>query len=102
MQIPHKSFAHLIDPTNQVCLLLSTHWIALKKIMATITDTEYRVNPSAQSGEGDDSDTGITRWLRYLNRQIDSKHQQYNQWPLWVQAKLDADLKYFTRLKLQA
>ena len=115
LQIPHASFTHLVDPYNQTCLLLSTHWIALKKIMKTITDAEHRVKASASpssssssssqprngddegaSGDDPDPDVGITRWLWYLNRQIDAEHRPYNGWPLWVQAQLDRDLKFFS------
>ncbi|RYP14987.1 hypothetical protein DL765_005984 [Monosporascus sp. GIB2] len=96
IQIPHESFAYLINPENQVCLLLATHWIALKKIMATITDAESRVNPSSPSQDGD-PDIGMGRWLKYLNRQIDDEHREYNQWPMWVEEQLERDLDFFRR-----
>ncbi|KAK7744722.1 hypothetical protein SLS62_010079 [Diatrype stigma] len=96
MQMPHADFAHVVDPTRQTCLLLSTHWIALKKTMKTITDAERQLGGSP--GANTDGDTGITRWLRYLNAQVDAEHRRrYNQWPLWVQARLDADLQFFGR-----
>jgi hypothetical protein len=93
MQIPHDNFQRLIDPENQVCLLLASHWIALKQIMATITETEHRQRPN-QKKEGD-VDVGMIRWLRHVNRQIDDDHQLYNQWPLWIEARLEQDLGFF-------
>lgn len=98
MQMPHASFAYLVDPANQVCLLLSTHWVALKKIMKTITDAERRASASPRSpDEKGDPDLGITRWLGYLNRQIDAGHRRHNRWPLWVEARLDADPMFFAK-----
>ncbi|RYP92407.1 hypothetical protein DL770_001507 [Monosporascus sp. CRB-9-2] len=96
IEIPQESFAYLINPENQVCLLLATHWIALKKIMATITDAENRVNPSSHPQDGD-PDIGTARWLKYLNRQIDDEHREYNQWPIWVETQVEQDLDFFRR-----
>ncbi|KAI1368973.1 C6 zinc finger protein [Xylaria arbuscula] len=94
MQIPHENFQLLIDGGNQVCLLLASHWIALKQIMATITGAEHsqRQNPGRKDG---DMDLGMVRWLKHINRHIDVDYQQYNQWPLWVEAQLDINLGYF-------
>ncbi|KAI1754753.1 C6 zinc finger protein [Xylaria castorea] len=95
MQIPHENFQSLINGENQVCLLLASHWIALKQIMATVTAVEHRPpQPNRKDGE---MDIGIVRWLKHINRHIDMDHQQYNQWPLWVEAQLDTDLGYFGR-----
>ncbi|RYO86292.1 hypothetical protein DL764_009031 [Monosporascus ibericus] len=96
IQIPQESFAYLINPENQVCLLLATHWIALKKIMATITDAENRVNTSSQPRDGD-PDIGMARWLKYLNRQIHDEHREYNHWPMWVETQLEQDFDFFRR-----
>ncbi|RYP65832.1 hypothetical protein DL769_006204 [Monosporascus sp. CRB-8-3] len=96
IQIPQESFAYLVNPENQVCLLLGAHWIALKKIMRTITDAESRVNPSSHPRDGD-PDIGMGRWLKYLNRQIDDEHREYNQWPMWVETQLERDLDFFRR-----
>ncbi|KAI0513174.1 C6 zinc finger protein [Xylaria bambusicola] len=95
MQISHENFQSLIDGGNQVCLLLASHWIALKQIMATITGAEHysqREKPGRKDG---DMDLGMVRWLKHINRHIDADHQQYNQWPLWVEAQLDINLGYF-------
>ncbi|KAJ8122731.1 hypothetical protein ONZ43_g1141 [Nemania bipapillata] len=91
MQMPHEDFQSLIDGRNQVSLLLASHWIALKQIMATITGVEHTQRPRKEG----DVDMGMVRWLKHLNRQVDVEHQQYNQWPLWVEAQLDANLRYF-------
>ncbi|KAI1816393.1 C6 zinc finger protein [Poronia punctata] len=93
MQIPHENFQSLIDPSNQTCLLLASHWIALKQIMAVITEAENDHRPGNQKQK--QADMGELRWLKHLNRQIDSDHQQYNQWPVWVEQQLDMDLGYF-------
>jgi hypothetical protein len=95
MQIPHDNFQSLIDAGNQVCLLLASHWIALKQIMITVTDTEHRQSLSRPNQKEGEMDLGMVRWLKHINRQIDVDHQQYNQWPRWVEAQLDLDLSFF-------
>ncbi len=98
--LPHDRFQHLIDPGNQVCLLLAAHWIALKQIMATITEMETSArakHPEAQNDRG--IELGIIRWLKYLNRMVDAEHLPYNQWPLWVEAQLDRDRSFFGRTR---
>jgi hypothetical protein len=95
MQIPHESFQRLIDPANQTCLLLASHWIALKQIMAIITEIEYHHRPEQATRTNGERDLGELRWLKHLNRQIDADHQHYNRWPVWVERQLDMDLTYF-------
>ncbi|TGJ85479.1 hypothetical protein E0Z10_g3321 [Xylaria hypoxylon] len=95
MQIPHENFQCLIDGGNQVCLLLASHWIALKQIMATITGVEHSQRTHQPNRKDGDMDMGTVRWLKYINRQVDVDHQRYNRWPLWVEAQLDIDLGYF-------
>ncbi|KAI0874840.1 hypothetical protein GGS24DRAFT_457940 [Hypoxylon argillaceum] len=95
MQIPHENFQILIDSRNQVCLLLASHWIALKQIMATITGAEHGQRPQRPDREDRGVDMGMVRWLKHINRQVDVEHQQHNQWPLWVEAQLDTNLGYF-------
>jgi len=78
-----------------VCVLLATHWIALKQIMATITETERCLSqrePETQPGE---MDFGIIRWLKHLNRAVEPEFMPYNHWPVWVEAQLDRDLCFF-------
>ncbi|KAI0445596.1 C6 zinc finger protein [Xylaria telfairii] len=95
MQIPHENFQTLINGENQVCLLLASHWIALKQIMAAITGIEHAQRLQQTSRKDGDMDLGMVRWLKYINRHVDMDHRQYNQWPLWVEAQLDIDLGYF-------
>lgn len=95
MQIPHENFQSLIDGDNQVCLLLASHWIALKQIMATITGAEHSQRPQSAIRKDGDMDMGMVRWLKHINRQVGIDHQRFNQWPLWVEAQLDRDLSCF-------
>ena len=102
MQLPHEQFRQIIDPNNQVFVLLAAHWIALKQIMTRITSKEESVSVSVS--ERDDSqrtdedgtmDLGIIRWLRYLNRLVKPEYLAYNEWPMWVEAELDRDREVF-------
>ncbi|KAK3387680.1 hypothetical protein B0H63DRAFT_470694 [Podospora didyma] len=103
MMMPHEDFQRLVDPDNQVAVLLATHWIALKQIMATITETEEKgaakVPDSSSSSSGSrpehSIELGIIRWLKYLNRLVDQDHVRYNQWPVWVETQLDLDRGFF-------
>jgi hypothetical protein len=104
MQLPHDDFQKVVDPGDQVFTLLATHWIALKMIMATITEAEQRVAQEQRRAAGQPEhvrergiDIGITRWLRHLNRRVDAEHRGYNRWPAWVEAQLDRDVAYFGR-----
>ncbi|KAI1083899.1 hypothetical protein F5B20DRAFT_525952 [Whalleya microplaca] len=95
MQMSHDNFQYLIDPRNQICLLLTSHWVAIKQIMTTITQVEHRASAQELKRKREDMDMGTIRWLKYLNRQISVEYKQYNQWPLWVETQLDEDIKYF-------
>ncbi|TEA17812.1 hypothetical protein C8034_v012229 [Colletotrichum sidae] len=96
IQLPHDKFKLVIDLSNQTFILLATHWIAVKQIMAPITAAERRCRekspppPPAQEKEPP-VDLGILRWLVYLNKQVDDEHLIYNQWPLWVEDQLNRD-----------
>ena len=98
--LPHDKFQGVVDLGNQTCVLLATHWIALKQIMTTIFEMEgkARVNPiEPQKDRG--IEVGIIRWLKFLNRMVDIDHLPYNQWPLWVEAQLDRDLTFFGKTR---
>ncbi|KAK9417489.1 putative C6 zinc finger protein [Seiridium unicorne] len=95
MQISHENFAHLIDPENATCALLASHWIALKQIMATITEKEYEARAQTPAQEEKRMDLGMIRWLKHLNRQVSPEYQRFNQRPVWVEAQLDVDLTFF-------
>ncbi|KAI2625494.1 C6 zinc finger protein [Xylaria nigripes] len=96
MQIPHGNFQSLVDGRNQVCLLLASHWIALRQIMATIIRVEQQQQQHRQKQQN--QDMGMMRWLKHIKQSIDADHQRYNQWPLWVEAQLDIDLGVFGKL----
>jgi len=106
MMLAHEKFQRLVEPGNMVGVLLASHWIALKQIMASITEVEekaagavsYKNSESRGRGAGkpgNDISLGIIRWLKYLNALVDEEHQVYNAWPRWVEAQLDADRGYF-------
>jgi hypothetical protein len=97
--LPHEAFQPLVDPNNQVCILLATHWIALQQIMTEICEQERKVNSksAAEKSKTDGVEMGICRWLKFLNRQIDTEYLPYNSWPMWVEDQLDADPRFFGR-----
>lgn len=95
MMLPHNLFQELISPTNQVIMLLHSHWISLAQIMVFITSQEYEVGTKRPPDSGKPIDPGFLRWLRYLNARIDYEHQAYNQWPLWVEQQLERDITFF-------
>lgn len=99
--LPHDKFRRIIDPSNQVMVLLATHWIALKQIMAFITEVEEmaRATRPAGGGKQDAIDPGLSRWLKYLNRQVDFEHRLYNTWPMWVEEQLDRDITFFGKTR---
>lgn len=68
--------------------------IAIKQIMAVITEVEKSWSPQKQN-ERSNMDEGMGRWLRYLNRQVEPGLARYNEWPVWVQAQLERDPCFF-------
>ncbi|KAI1805736.1 hypothetical protein F4811DRAFT_560949 [Daldinia bambusicola] len=109
IQLPHAQFQRLVDPESQTCTLLAAHWIAVKQIMAPVTETEHRLRareprhqPQQEGGDenkdnGGSMNRGMARWLKYLNRQVDAEHRCYNDWPVWVEEQLDRDPTFFGR-----
>ncbi|KAI1373717.1 hypothetical protein F4677DRAFT_428043 [Hypoxylon crocopeplum] len=95
IMMAHERFQYLIDPGNQTCTLLATHWIALKLIMAPVTETEHKLRAQEPKYRDGDMDQGMARWLRYLNRQVDAEHRRFNAWPVWVEEQLDMDMTFF-------
>jgi hypothetical protein len=99
MLLPHETFQALINPDNQVMMLLHSHWISINEIMTPISGQERNVSDKSRSEEGKtDTDPGFARWLKYLNASIDMEHQAYNQWPMWVEEQLDRDITFFGRV----
>lgn len=99
MTLPHSRFAEVVDPSSQVMTLLASHWIALKQIMAIITECEQKAkigaNPAEAAAQTGDIDMGIIRWLKHLNASVDDTYRGFNAWPMWVEAQLDRDRGYF-------
>ncbi|KAK1992450.1 hypothetical protein LX36DRAFT_684890 [Colletotrichum falcatum] len=85
---------HVIDMGNQTMVLLASHWIALKQIMAFTTNAEHECREKAPLNESV-IDPGIARGLGHLNRQVDDEHLAYSWWPLWVEGRLEQDLGFF-------
>ncbi|KAJ3524567.1 hypothetical protein NM208_g12008 [Fusarium decemcellulare] len=101
MLLPHDTFQALINPDNQVMMLLHSHWVGVNEIMNPISGQERNVSdkyPPERETECD-IDPGFARWLKYLNANIDYEHQIYNQWPMWVEEQLDRDITFFGRVK---
>ncbi|KAK4102619.1 hypothetical protein N658DRAFT_495332 [Parathielavia hyrcaniae] len=101
MMLPHEKFQALIDPGNQVAILLATHWISVEQIMATITEAELKGAAKMPSQEHaprtSTGNLGNLGWLQYLNSQVDSEHLVYNQWPVWVEEQRRRDRGCFGR-----
>ncbi|WDK09397.1 C6 transcription factor [Colletotrichum graminicola] len=96
IQLPHEKFQRVIDTGNQTMILLASHWIALKQIMAFITNAEHECREKAPPPKEESAaDPGTIRWLGYLNKQVDHEHLIYNRWPVWVEARLKQDLGFF-------
>lgn len=96
--MPHDQFQRIIDPSNSTCVLLGSHWIATKQIMATILNQEKMASRQGERSETGSVDEGMVRWLRYLNRQVLPEYQQYNNWPKWVEARLKEDITFFGKI----
>ncbi|KAK2607390.1 hypothetical protein N8I77_006066 [Diaporthe amygdali] len=92
--LPHEQFSRIVDPSDQVFILLAANWISIKQIMAVITEVEKAWSPQKQNAK-DNIDEGMGRWLRWLNRQVEPGLVRYNQWPMWVQEQLERDPGFF-------
>lgn len=99
IQLPHEHFQRIIDPTNQVGVLLATHWQALEEIMITITEAEKKAAAMSphKSGSGGAGTKGYTGWLRYLNGLVNEEYQRFNEWPVWVEEQIRRDRGFFGR-----
>lgn len=93
IMLPQEDFSRIVDPSDQAFTLLAANWIAIKQIMAVITEVEKEW--SQKPSDKGNVDEGMGRWLRYLNRQVEPGFVRYNQWPMWVQAQLENDPCFF-------
>ncbi|ROW16940.1 hypothetical protein VPNG_01139 [Cytospora leucostoma] len=93
MMLPQSEFARIIDPGDQVFMLLASHWIALKQIMSVITEVEKNISPQKEIETY--TNRGMGTWLRWLNGQVRAEFAPYNRWPVWVQAQLERDPDFF-------
>ncbi|KAL2274132.1 hypothetical protein FJTKL_03611 [Diaporthe vaccinii] len=93
IMLPQEDFSRIVDPSDQAFTLLAANWIAIKQIMAVITEVEKEW--SQKPSDKGNVDEGMGRWLRYLNRQVEPGFFRYNQWPMWVQAQLENDPCFF-------
>ncbi|PHH75862.1 hypothetical protein CDD82_4236 [Ophiocordyceps australis] len=95
MMLPHASFQELINFDRPIILLMHTHWIALKQIMAPITEREHDLDQRQPESQQGAIDPGSSRWLKYLNARVREDHCTYNKWPQWVEEQLDLDVTHF-------
>ncbi|KAL1885341.1 hypothetical protein Cpir12675_006990 [Ceratocystis pirilliformis] len=112
MTMPHHQFCKVINPTNQVMVLLNTHWIGLNQMLAAVADPNRSTRQHhQQSQQGGNSRHGGShhhhgylstiqlggfKWLKYTNRLVDYTHQFYNTWPTWVEQQLLRDPNVFS------
>lgn len=109
MMLSHENFQHLVDPTNPVCILLATHWIALKQTMAVVMEREmvsqrhqHQQRNSLDEQQQQGSSRGLVRWLKYLNRLVETDYAPYNQWPTWVETQMDRGGGFFLGMGREA
>ncbi|OAA72519.1 hypothetical protein ISF_01592 [Cordyceps fumosorosea ARSEF 2679] len=109
--LPFDQFQRIIDMTNQVNVLLATHWVALMMAMAFLRkasvkindDSKKKVDASVRGSKGASArakeDGKCTEpwyyWLVCMNRWITYDYRKFNAWPQWVQDRLDEDALYF-------
>jgi len=99
MMLPHEKFQRLVDPSNQVAVLLSAHWVAFEQTMAKICEAEQRAASKMPKRSDAGVSTGNVGWLKYLNAQVDLEHLAYNEWPMWVEAQLGRDPRFFGKTR---
>ncbi|KAK0674449.1 hypothetical protein QBC41DRAFT_377944 [Cercophora samala] len=122
MMLPQEEFRVLVEvPGDQVSVLLGAHWVAIKMIMAVVTEGEMMGSAERERrvvvGEGGEVKEeegwkegkdprrrmeeeggpreGIGRWLRWLNRETKGGWRGYGGWTRWVEERLKEDLGYF-------
>ncbi|KAL1836966.1 hypothetical protein VTJ49DRAFT_4430 [Mycothermus thermophilus] len=105
IMLSHDEFRRLVDPDNQVVLVLGAHWNALEQVMAVICETERKgatrlperraTRTKTGSSSGGAGATTNTGWLKHIIGLIDDEHRPYMEFPMWVQEQLDKDRGFF-------
>lgn len=117
--MPFDDFQRVIDLTDQVNILLATHWVALMMAMSFLRKASMKINedskktseapppsppppplPRSRGAQAQAREKGQCTepwyyWLVCMNRWINNDYQKFNIWPQWVQDRLDEDALYF-------
>lgn len=103
--LPFEQFQSVIDLSDQVNILLATHWISLHMVMAFLSTASVKVNDDSKPASESSNKTEERpinkpperwfRWLVCLNGWVNEPHALYNSWPQWVQRMLQQDGRYF-------
>nr|ACR78138.1 predicted Gal4-like transcriptional regulator [Beauveria bassiana] len=109
--LPFGDFQRIIDLTDQVNILLATHWVALMMVMSFLHKASTKINNDSKKASDTPAQGSIGvkaqaqkkgkctepwyYWLACMNRWINDDYQKFNTWPQWVQDRLDEDATYF-------
>lgn len=108
--LPFDAFQRIIDLTDQVNIILATHWVAIMMAMGFLRKASMKVNDDSKKKEeraqGPQGASAEARekgkctepwyyWLACMNRWVDDSYKKFNVWPQWVQEKLDEDALFF-------
>ncbi len=110
--LPFQEFQRIIDMTDQVNILLATHWVALMMAMSFLRKASMKINEESkkkpeiqEKGRGGASSQAKEKgkctepwyyWLVCMNRWIKDDYRKFNTWPQWVQDRLDENAMYFS------
>lgn len=109
--LPFDEFQRIIDMTDQVNILLATHWVSLMMVMSFLKRASTRVNDDSKKqaeGERHGIKTAIAEakekgqctepwfyWLVCMNGWVTDDYLKFNTWPQWVQERLEENAQYF-------
>ncbi|TQW02851.1 Gal4-like transcriptional regulator [Cordyceps javanica] len=110
--LPFDEFQRIIDMTDQVNVLLATHWVALMMTMAFLRKASSKINDDSKKQSDAPAPQGLRGakaqakddgkctepwyyWLVCMNGWITGDYRKFNAWPHWVQDRLDEDATYF-------
>ncbi|KAJ6789711.1 hypothetical protein PWT90_00575 [Aphanocladium album] len=108
--LPFDDFQRIIDLTDQVHVLLASHWVALMMAMSFLRKASMKVNDDSKKKQEESGHKGASAqareegkctepwyyWLVCLNRWVSDDYKKFNVWPQWVQDRLGEDALYFT------